>query len=77
MIFKKKINCSFLMCQTWPKAVVVKLQINKNGQGSKGICGWIKLDKWYFHGSKLEIHIVSKVVTHKKFTHFEFFFKIT
>ncbi len=83
MHFWKIINCSFLMCRTWPKAMVVKLQIKKNGQGLKGVCGWIKVDKWYFHGNlytlcvKIESTYSIKSSNTKKTHSFWVFFKIT
>ncbi len=83
MHFLKIINWSFFMCQTWPKAMVIKLQVKKNGQSLKGTCGWIKVDKWYFHGYlytlcvKIGNTYSIKSKNTKKIIHFEFFFKIT
>jgi len=81
MHFLNIINCSFLMHWTWLKAAVVKIQIKKNGQGLKGICGWIKVDKWYFHTYMYTLCVKigstynMKGSNTKKFTHFEFFSK--
>jgi hypothetical protein len=63
---------------TWLKAAVVKIQIKKNGQGLKDICGWIKVDKRHFHTcthfvSKLEVHIIWKAVTQKNSLTLSFF----
>jgi hypothetical protein len=83
MHFLKIIIFLFLMHQTWPKAMIVKLQVKKNEQGLKGICGWIKVDKCYFHGYLYTLCVKFgstyniKSSNTNKFTHFEFFFKIT
>jgi hypothetical protein len=63
------------MCWTWPKALVVKLQIKKNGQGSKVESKLINdifmVTLHILVGSTYNI----KSSNTKKFTHFEFFSK--